>query len=130
MLTMAFAAPEGLKNTTDENLCAILEVMYYMAKSDGVFAHEELVLFLKVAETISGGRITPGRLGILVNDWESRSSDTVEARIEEIASLLTSSYEREVTCNLAAQLAEIDDAVLAPEKNLLDFLGRSFFPQK
>lgn len=126
---MMLAVPEGLKNTSQEHLCAILEVMYYMAKADGVFSHEELAHFLKVAEGISGGRVTPGHLGVLVMGWAEREGVNAESRIREIATLLTDPYEREMTCNLAAQLAEADDAVLAPEKRMLDFLGRTFFPQ-
>jgi tellurite resistance protein len=103
---MALLVPEGLKDASEDKLCAILEVMYYMAKSDGVFSHEELVHFLRVAEAISGGRITPAQVAIFVSEWSS-----------------------EMTCHLAAQLAEVDDAVLAPEKHMLDFLGRTFFPQ-
>jgi hypothetical protein len=125
---MMLAVPEGLKNTSQENLCAILEVMYYMAKADGVFSHEELAHFLKIAEGISGGRITPGHLGVLVMGWAGREGVQAEARIREIAALLTDPYEREMTCNLAAQLAEADDAVLVPEKHMLDLLGRTFFP--
>lgn len=126
---MALSVPEGLKDTSEEKLCAILEVMYYMAKSDGVFSHEELVHFLRVAETISGGRITPAHLAILVSEWSHRRGDEVKERIVAISQLLIDNYEREMTCHLAAQLAEIDDAVLAPEAHMLDLLGRTFFPQ-
>src|SRR5690606_4700832 len=110
-------------------LCSILEVMYYMAKADGVFSHEELAHFLKVAEGISGGRVTPGHLGVLVSGWETREQMTSEERIPQIAGTITDSYEREMVCNLAAQLAEADDAVLAPEQRMLDFLGKAFAPQ-
>lgn len=126
---MALLVPEGLKDASEDKLCAILEVMYYMAKSDGVFSHEELVHFLRVAEAISGGRITPAHVAILVSEWSSRRGEEVKERIVAISEVLTERYEREMTCHLAAQLAEVDDAVLAPEKHMLDFLGRTFFPQ-
>jgi len=67
-------------------------------------------------------------LGLRVHEW-ARGTKQVEARIAQIATLFTDPYEREMVCNLAAQLAEADDAVLAPEHHMLELLGRTFFPR-
>ncbi len=124
---MALIVPEGLKNATEEQLCAILEVMYHVANSDGVFSHEELTHFLDVGNIISGGRISAARLAIIVHGWEERPAVDIGARFEELASILSTPHHREMACNLAAQLAEADDAILRPEQHMLDLLGRKFF---
>ncbi len=125
---MAILVPEGLKNATQEQLVALLEVMYYVANSDGVFSTEELTHFLNVAETISGGKLNPGELGIIANGWAERDAVDLPQRFTELAQILKTPHEREMACNLAAQLAEADDAVLRPEQDILDLLGRIFFP--
>jgi len=129
---MTILVPEGLRHATDEKLHAILELMYLVAKSDGVFSHEELNHFISVGSAISGGRIDAARLAILVEGWESRARSDfaepdIEGRIISISGVLTTPHEREMACNLAAQLAEADDAVLRPEQKLLDLMGRVFF---
>lgn len=124
---MAIIVPEGLKHATEEQLCAILEVMYHVAKSDGVFSHEELTHFLSVGNTISGGKISAARLAIIVHGWEQRRTRDVSSRFDELTYVLSTPHLREMACNLAAQLAEADDAVLKPEQRLLDLLGRKFF---
>lgn len=126
---MAILVPEGLKNATREQLRAILEVMFYVARSDGVFSTEELTHFLHVAETISGGRLNPGELGVISNSWAERPDADLEARFVELGKVLSTPHDREMACNLAAQLAEADDAVLRPEQEVLDLLGKVFFPQ-
>jgi len=127
---MAIVVPEGLRDATDEKLHAILELMYFVAKSDGVFSHEELTHFISVGSVISGGKIDAARLAILVEGWESRAPLDIESRFREVSRVLTTPHEREMACNLAAQLAEADDAVLRPEQKLLDLMGRVFFEKQ
>jgi uncharacterized tellurite resistance protein B-like protein len=124
---MTILVPEGLRHATDEKLHAILELMYLVARADGVFSHEELSHFISVGSTISGGRIDAARLAILVEAWGEQTSSHIENRIIEISHVLTTAHEREMACNLAAQLAEADDAVLRPEQKVLDLMGRVFF---
>lgn len=124
---MDIIVPEGLKQATDEQLNAILEVMYHVAKSDGVFSHEELAHFLSVGNIISGGRISAARLAVLVHGWGERQPVDIATRFAEIAQVLRAPHHREMACNLAAQLAESDDAVLRPEQEALELLGQIFF---
>ena len=125
---MALIVPAALKNATEEQLCAVLEVMYYVAHSDGVFSEEELAHFLQISNAISGGKITAAKLGLIVGAWSQREQIDPALRFSQLAQVLTTSSERELACNLAAQLAEADDAVLVPEQSMLDLLGRTFFP--
>lgn len=124
---MAIIVPEGLKRATEEQLCAILEVMYHVAKSDGDFSHEELTHFLATGNVISGGKISAARLAIVVHSWETRGPIDLGNRFEELAQILQTPHQREMACNLAAQLAEADDAVRRPEQQVLELLGRKFF---
>lgn len=124
---MALIVPAGLKDATEQQLCALLEVMYHVAKSDGVFSHEELTHFLAVGNTISAGKISAAQLAIVVHGWEQEPVKDIGARFEELAQVLLSPHHREMACNLAAQLAESDDAVLRPEQDVLNLLGEKFF---
>lgn len=125
---MAILVPATLKNATEEKLCAVLEVMYYVARSDGVFSEEELAHFLRISNMISGGKLTAAKLALIVGAWSQRPHIEPAERFLQLAQVLTTSSERELACNLAAQLAEADDAVLVPEQSMLDLLGRTFFP--
>jgi uncharacterized tellurite resistance protein B-like protein len=125
---MAILVPAALKDATEEQLCAVLEVMYYVAHSDGVFSEEEITHFLRVANAISGGKITAAKLGVVVGGWSQREEIKLEDRVTELAKILQTPTQREIACNLAAQLAEADDAVLVPEQDALQLIGRTFFP--
>lgn len=125
---MTLRVPAALASASEDKVRAILEILFYMARADGVFADEELAYFLRVAEPISNGRVTAAHLGVAVGEWSKRSGREIEERITQLARLFDDSYEKEMVCNLAAQLAEVDDAVLVPEQYMLDFLGRTFFP--
>lgn len=124
---MAIIVPEGLERATEQQLCAILEAMYHVAKSDGDFAHEELAHFLSVGNVITGGKISAARLAIVVHDWETRGTVDLESRFEELAQILGTPHLREMACNLAAQAAEADDAVVSGEQAALNLLGKKFF---
>lgn len=124
---MALIVPEGLKDATEQQLCAILELMYHVAKSDGSFSHEELAHFLTVGNTISGGKISAARLAVVVHGFEQQQVNDIGARFEELAEVLKAPHHREMACNLAAQLAESDDTVLRPEQDVLNLLGEKFF---
>lgn len=124
---MALIVPEGLQRATEQQLCAILEVMYHVAKSDGEFSHEELTHFLSVGNVITGGKISAARLAIVVHGWETQGPVDLGSRFEELAEVLGTAHLREMACNLAAQAAEADDAVLAGEQQVLELLGQKFF---
>lgn len=124
---MALIVPEGLKSATEEQLCAILELMYHVAKSDGEFSHEELTHFLSVGNVITGGKISAARLAIVVHGWETQGTVDLKRRFEELAEVLKTPHLREMACNLAAQAAEADGAVLSGEQKVLELLGEKFF---
>lgn len=124
---MPIIVPEELRDAPEECLLATLEVMYHVARSDGELSTEELAHFLGVASIISGTKISAAKLAIVVDGWEKRTDFSVRERFCQLREVLSTPQQRELACNLAAQLAEADDSVLKPEQKMLDLLGETFF---
>lgn len=123
---MAVVPPVGFSDAGTNELLAMLEVMYLVAKADGFFSADELREFLEIVTSLSEGKVGKQQLGALVDSWGKRGATDVDERLKELATALQDDLSRRIAYGLAMQIAESDGQFLRAESEMLDRIAKAF----
>jgi uncharacterized tellurite resistance protein B-like protein len=123
---MSIDAHPEFKDIEGPQLLVALELMYFVAKSDGFLAADELRAFLKVAGEMSGDKFSSSHLSRLVSSWGKREVVDIDARLEELKLSLGHKAAWRAAHGLARSMARADGVVLESESQMLDKIARIF----
>ncbi len=123
---MTLIAPAGFHDAETNEMLAMFEVMYLVAKADGFFSADELREFLEIVTSLSEGKFGKQQLSALVDSWSKRGATDVDQRLGELATALQDDLSRRIAYGLALQIAESDGQFLKAESDMLGRISSAF----
>lgn len=118
---------EGWTQRETAEVQAMIEVMYFVAKADGVFSIPERRQFFELVDSLSEGRIESSQLLAVVDGAEAKlESDGLDACLTALTPILRDELSRRIAYGLATKVAMADGDVEPREQLVLDAVARVF----
>lgn len=118
---------EGWSERETCEVRAMIEVMYFVAKADGVFSIPERRQFLELVQALSEGQIDSSELlGVIEEADRQLAEHGLEQCLERLRGLLRDELGRRIAYGLATKVAFADGEIKVVEQQVLDDIARVF----